>query len=65
MNIDTLSPYRKYSVIDEKGFKDMVSLCAYAKYVQRGFLQGNANQDWLEAEKEVTIRCFYWVHDGD
>lgn len=63
MNISNVSQHRQYSVIDEQGFLDMVAMCAYFKYVGRGFRDGCALQDWLEAEKEVTRRCFYWVHD--
>jgi hypothetical protein len=57
--------YRQYSCIDERSFQEMVALCAYFKYVSRGFTPGYALQDWLEAEQEVGKRCFYWTQDVD
>jgi hypothetical protein len=65
MNINDVSLYRQYSIIDEQGFLEMVATCAYFKFVDRGFVDGYALQDWLDAEKEVTIQCFYWVQDVD
>lgn len=65
ININHVSPYRQYGIIDEQGFLDMVATCAYFKFADRGFQEEHALQDWLEAEQEVTIRCFYWVQNVD
>jgi hypothetical protein len=65
MNANQELMYRQYSIIDEQGFRDMVTTCAYFKYVSRGFMEGHELDDWLEAEQEVTKRCFYWAHYVD
>lgn len=49
--------------LDEAEFKEMVALCAYSKYEKRHFEGGDALQDWLEAESEVSKRCFYWTQE--
>jgi hypothetical protein len=63
MNTEGNVHYRQYSCIDEQGFWDMVATCAYYKFAGRGFKDGYALQDWLEAEEEVSKRCFYWFQD--
>lgn len=34
----------------------MIALAAYYRAEQRGFMNGDPVQDWLEAEAEVTMR---------
>jgi hypothetical protein len=34
----------------------MIALAAYYRAEQRGFMNGDPRQDWLEAENEVTMR---------
>lgn len=46
--------------LNEATFREMVAQCAYCKYEKRNFADGHALEDWLEAEKEVSKRCFYW-----
>ena len=52
---DTSSPRRK------PVFEDLharISLLAYELYVQRGCREGHAQEDWLDAEREILDREF-------
>ena len=50
-------------IIDEDRFKKMVAERAYCKSEKRGFVEGYEMDDWLEAEREIANRCFYWFQE--
>lgn len=49
--------------VDAQGILDMIAECAYYKAETRGFAPGFEEQDWIDAEQEVGLRCFYWLQD--
>lgn len=61
INYDRLNINNRY--LDEVGLWEMIAQCAYCKSEQRRKLgvDGDALQDWLEAEQEVNKRYFYWI----
>ncbi len=46
---------RKYSLSNQPTHSEIEQL-AFKKYAGRGYVNGNAEQDWLEAEKELRKR---------
>lgn len=52
----------KYGIDPDK-FQAMIATRAYYKAEKRGFAVGHEMEDWLEAEKEVSERCFYWSQE--
>ena len=66
MKIEYASLHRNYKrCISEEGFRDLIAKCAYFKSEKRGFANGYALQDWLEAEEEVSNQCFYWFQETE
>lgn len=64
MRIEFESLYRNYkSYIDENRFREMVAECAYYKSEKRGFTEGFDQQDWLEAEQEISKQCHFWFQE--
>lgn len=53
--------YRRY--INEDVFWEMVATCAYFKSEKREFINGYELQDWLEAEREISKQCSYWLQE--
>ena len=41
---------------DAERWQQMVATAAYLRAEARGFVGGSAEEDWLEAEKEITAR---------
>lgn len=64
MKIESESLHRENKgSIDENVLRVMIAECAYFKAEKRGFVDGNELQDWLEAEQEMSKRCFYWFEE--
>jgi hypothetical protein len=53
---ESQSPERKTAAFDDLHAR--INCRAYELYVQRGCREGHAEEDWLEAEREILDREF-------
>jgi hypothetical protein len=53
------------AAMDPDKFNAMVTERAYFKAEKRGFAPGHELDDWLEAEKEISNQCCYWLQEID